>query len=183
MASEKNTTENEKTNKFANDGSFMEMFRKKMEEEQRRKRGEKSTEPQKTSTDTTRGCIDTRVSQSAVRKPELSNQQPQGIHSTSKCSSSVSEDRVQTDNGGGGLHSSAFSSTLVGKKPGTMSFVGKRRGNIKALKTGAVVKKSKTDDNETGESSKDGWSQYLAEVNRYKSQLCNDDDKTRPLVK
>jgi len=123
MASEKNTTENEKTNKFANDGSFMEMFRKKMEEEQRRKRGEKSTEPQKTSTDTTRGCIDTRVSQSAVRKPELSNQQPQGIHSTSKCSSSVSEDRVQTDNGGGGLHSSAFSSTLVGKKPGTMSFV------------------------------------------------------------
>ncbi|KAG0432566.1 hypothetical protein HPB47_020724 [Ixodes persulcatus] len=65
--------------------------------------------------------------------------------------------------------------------------VGKRRGG-KVLKTG-VVHKPKVDDEEAShfgfqeELPKDAWSRYLAEVRKYRERSCDDEEKTRPLVK
>ncbi|CAN8010869.1 unnamed protein product, partial [Ixodes pacificus] len=53
-----------------------------------------------------------------------------------------------------------------------------RRGG-KVLKTG-VVHKPKVDDEELP---KDAWSRYLAEVRKYRERSCDDEEKTRPLVK
>lgn len=58
---------------------------------------------------------------------------------------------------------------------------GKRRGG-RVLKTGVVVKSKVGDDSEGGEP-QDPWSIYLKEVKRYKEACCDDDSKTRPLVK
>uniref|UniRef100_A0A224YQG2 Telomerase RNA component interacting RNase n=1 Tax=Rhipicephalus zambeziensis TaxID=60191 RepID=A0A224YQG2_9ACAR len=68
--------------------------------------------------------------------------------------------------------------TAAAKKR-TLPFVGKRRGG-KVLKTG-VVHKPKVEDEE--ELPKDAWSRYLAEVRKYRERSCDDEEKTRPLVK
>ncbi|KAK8758334.1 uncharacterized protein LOC144111435 [Amblyomma americanum] len=60
-----------------------------------------------------------------------------------------------------------------------LPFVGKRRGG-KVLKTG-IVHKPKVEDEE--ELPKDAWSRYLAEVRKYRERSCDDEEKTRPLVK
>lgn len=65
------------------------------------------------------------------------------------------------------------------KKP-TVSIFGKRRGG-KVLKTGLVEKLKNP--NEIEEEPKDAWSVYMKEVKRYKEACCDDDSKTRPLVK
>lgn len=57
---------------------------------------------------------------------------------------------------------------------------GKRRGG-KILKTG-VVQKMKNP-NELEDEPKDAWSVYMKEVRKYKEACCDDDSKTRPLVK
>lgn len=57
---------------------------------------------------------------------------------------------------------------------------GKRKGG-KVLKTG-LVEKSKPTDAEI-EAANDAWSVYMKEVKRYKEACCDDDSKTRPLVK
>lgn len=64
------------------------------------------------------------------------------------------------------------------KKPILPTF-GKRRGG-KVLKTGLVQKIRQPRDEESGT---DAWSVYLKEVRRYKEACCDDDSKTRPLVK
>uniref|UniRef100_A0A6M2CTB7 Uncharacterized protein n=1 Tax=Rhipicephalus microplus TaxID=6941 RepID=A0A6M2CTB7_RHIMP len=64
-------------------------------------------------------------------------------------------------------------------KKRALPFVGKRRGG-KVLKTG-VVHKPKVEDEE--ELPKDAWSRYLAEVRKYRERSCDDEEKTRPLVK
>lgn len=65
------------------------------------------------------------------------------------------------------------------KKPVAPIF-GKRRGG-KVLKTGLVEKLKNP--NEIEEEPKDAWSVYMKEVKRYKEACCDDDSKTRPLVK
>nr|CAI5830868.1 unnamed protein product [Callosobruchus analis] len=57
---------------------------------------------------------------------------------------------------------------------------GKRRGG-KVLKTGMVQKKRTVTEEETN--AQDAWSIYMKEVRRYKEACCDDDSKTRPLVK
>lgn len=64
------------------------------------------------------------------------------------------------------------------KKPPLFS---KRRGG-RVLKTGVVAKKRVEDEMEES-NSQDPWSIYLKEVKRYKEACCDDDSKTRPLVK
>ena len=59
-------------------------------------------------------------------------------------------------------------------------FVGKRRGG-KILPTGKVKKAKQDEDEDTGK--KDAWSQYMSEVKKYKDQSCQEEGKTRPLVK
>lgn len=65
------------------------------------------------------------------------------------------------------------------KKP--LPAFGKRRGG-RVLKTGLVQKTKTTDQDDSGEV-QDPWSIYLKEVKRYKEACCDDDSKTRPLVK
>ncbi|RZC39246.1 hypothetical protein BDFB_014626, partial [Asbolus verrucosus] len=57
---------------------------------------------------------------------------------------------------------------------------GKRRGG-KVLKTG-MVQKNKTLSQEESDA-QDAWTLYMKEVKRYKEACCDDDSKTRLLVK
>lgn len=68
--------------------------------------------------------------------------------------------------------------TLTNKFP----IVGKRRGG-KVLPTGQVKKLKVEPKVEQVEEPKDAWSQYLAEVKKYKETTCEEEGKTRPLVK
>ncbi|CAG9821827.1 unnamed protein product [Phaedon cochleariae] len=65
------------------------------------------------------------------------------------------------------------------KKPILPAF-GKRRGG-KVLKTGMVQKIRQPSEEENN--AQDAWSIYMKEVRRYKEAHCDDDSKTRPLVK
>lgn len=65
------------------------------------------------------------------------------------------------------------------KKP--LPAFGKRRGG-RVLKTG-LVEKTKVVQNADTNDPQDAWSIYLKEVKRYKEACCDDDSKTRPLVK
>lgn len=59
--------------------------------------------------------------------------------------------------------------------------IGKRRGG-RVLKTG-IVAKAKVEEDDANDEVQDAWSIYLKEVKRYKEACCDDDSKTRPLVK
>ncbi|KAL1517336.1 hypothetical protein ABEB36_001111 [Hypothenemus hampei] len=65
------------------------------------------------------------------------------------------------------------------KKPMLPAF-GKRRGG-KVLKTGMVAKVRNIE--EDSNNAQDPWSVYMKEVRKYKEVHCDDDSKTRPLVK
>nr|XP_023019359.1 arginine/serine-rich coiled-coil protein 2 [Leptinotarsa decemlineata] len=65
------------------------------------------------------------------------------------------------------------------KKPVLPTF-GKRRGG-KVLKTGMVQKVRQINEDENN--AQDAWSVYMKEVRKYKEACCDDDSKTRPLVK
>lgn len=65
-------------------------------------------------------------------------------------------------------------------KPSLPTF-GKRRGG-RVLKTG-LVQKPKAATHVEEDEPKDAWSIYMKEVKRYKEACCDDDSKTRPLVK
>ncbi|XP_077982045.1 telomerase RNA component interacting RNase-like [Glandiceps talaboti] len=134
-------------NSFANDGSFMEMFKRKMEEESRRKEGVHPTDKEK--------LENTAVADAA--KPS------QGAPESSNSSAQSESGEPQNTK----------------KRTGLSFFVGKRKG-LK-LKTGQVKKPKQTEEVDT--SKKDPWSQYMAEVKKYKAHDCGDEDKTRPLVK
>uniref|UniRef100_A0A146L0Z6 Uncharacterized protein C19orf43 n=2 Tax=Lygus hesperus TaxID=30085 RepID=A0A146L0Z6_LYGHE len=67
------------------------------------------------------------------------------------------------------------------RPPPKAPFVGKRRGG-RVLPTGKV-KRLKPESDSPAEIPKDAWSAYLAEVKRYKETTCEEDGKTRPLVK
>ncbi|KAK7870395.1 hypothetical protein R5R35_000557 [Gryllus longicercus] len=71
------------------------------------------------------------------------------------------------------------STASVPKRP-PLSIVGKRRGG-RVLPTG-MVKKQKREE-EVEETPKDAWSLYIAEVRKYKEASCEEEGKTRPLVK
>ncbi|XP_076340888.1 telomerase RNA component interacting RNase-like isoform X2 [Tachypleus tridentatus] len=118
-------------NMFANDGSFLEMF-KKMQEESQNQKLEKGAE-------------------------DL------GLTGSEGESSQDGEKKKTKE-----------------KKAGP-TFVSKRRGG-KVLKTG-MVKKLKVEPEKEEEKPTDAWSRYLAEVKKYKQHACEDDSKTRPLVK
>jgi hypothetical protein len=73
------------------------------------------------------------------------------------------------------------------EEPKVLPMVGKRRGG-RALPTGLVKKPKKgaaavPGATEEVERPKDAWSQYMAEVKRYKETSCEEEGKTRPLVK
>lgn len=67
------------------------------------------------------------------------------------------------------------------KKP-TLPFIGKRRGG-RVLKTGMVKKAKAIDDQTVDSAPKDAWSLYMQEVKKYRETSCEEERKTRPLVK
>ncbi|XP_002739363.1 telomerase RNA component interacting RNase-like [Saccoglossus kowalevskii] len=136
--------EDEKVNKnaFTNDGSFMELFKKKIEQEQRRKATNKS---EATSSSSTTTPADTVVFTANQTSEETSN-----------------------------------AASTTAKKSRLNFFVGKRKGLT--LKTGQV-KKQKPDDKLDTKGKTSAWTEYMAEVQKYKATSCADEDKTRPLVK
>ncbi|GFY79219.1 hypothetical protein TNIN_422091 [Trichonephila inaurata madagascariensis] len=113
------TSKKQGINTFANDGSFLELFKKKMEEE---------------------------------AKGETSG-------------TSDGEGNKNDDDKSKKLESSV-----------------KRRGN-KILKTGMVKKQKTEDPDEEPPPQSDAWTRYMAEVKKYRQQACDEDGKTRPLVK
>ncbi|XP_041091774.1 telomerase RNA component interacting RNase isoform X1 [Polyodon spathula] len=149
-------------NAFANDGSFMDLFKKKMEAEKRkRERGE-------------------------GEEKEEEEAGAGGEGATGKEPPAKSGGRVTSIvRGFAGVVLSSASArlriTVAVFCPLTQ--VGKRRGGAKlALKTGMVAKKKKLE-SEVDADKGDAWHMYMAEVQKYKAHQCGDDDKTRPLVK
>lgn len=67
------------------------------------------------------------------------------------------------------------------KKP-TLPFIGKRRGG-RVLKTGLVKKAKAIDEQCVDNTPKDAWSLYMQEVKKYRETSCEEERKTRPLVK
>lgn len=131
-------------NTFANDGSFLEMFKKMQEQGS----GETSTVKQD------------------------GNKSSEDLHLESKESAATSQQAVVPP------------ADVISSKPGVSNkpgFVGKRRGG-RFLATGKV-KKLKLEQEEEEEPPKDAWSLYLAEVKKYKQTTCEEEGKTRPLVK
>ncbi|XP_032597298.1 zinc finger CCCH domain-containing protein 13 [Drosophila grimshawi] len=141
---------------FANDGSFMELFKKMQEEQQR---------PQYQSPQMQQLQLD------AATQQQLDN------------SASVNVFGALPAIAAGAASSPAapyIAAAAAGKSAPPPPMVGRRRGG-KILKTG-VVAKLKTP-NERDVDPKDFWSLYLAEVNKYKSNACDTDNGKRPLVK
>lgn len=66
------------------------------------------------------------------------------------------------------------------KKP--LPFIGKRRGG-RVLKTGLVKKAKAIDEQTVDNTPKDAWSLYMQEVKKYRETSCEEERKTRPLVK
>lgn len=67
------------------------------------------------------------------------------------------------------------------KKP-ILPFIGKRRGG-RVLKTGLVKKAKAIDEQTIDNTPKDAWSLYMQEVKKYRETSCEEERKTRPLVK
>uniref|UniRef100_S4PY83 Uncharacterized protein n=2 Tax=Pararge aegeria TaxID=116150 RepID=S4PY83_9NEOP len=67
------------------------------------------------------------------------------------------------------------------KKP-VLPFIGKRRGG-RVLKTGMVKKAKAIDEQTVDNTPKDAWSLYMQEVKKYRETSCEEERKTRPLVK
>ncbi|KAF7248984.1 Telomerase RNA component interacting RNase, partial [Varanus komodoensis] len=138
-------------NVFANDGSFLELFKRRMEEAAAA--GGKSGPG-------TGGAGAEKQKETEPRPEPPGEHEPPG---KKRSGSALSFARI----------------TVAVFYPFTQ--VGKRRGGSKlALKTGVVAKKQKTED-EVLTSKGDAWAKYMAEVKKYKAHQCSDDDKTRPL--
>ncbi|KAI8774053.1 arginine/serine-rich coiled-coil protein 2 [Biomphalaria glabrata] len=144
-------------NQFKNDGSFMEMFKKKMAEQ---------------ATSVTPNSL-VLASSSIQFSPDLSlpplTTTP--LEETVLAHSSHAEQDLD------GVPMPAHKSIPVPVS------VGKRR-LAKPLKTGIVLKKpQEPTEDEASQEKLDAWARYLQEVQKYKSANCMDDDNSRPLVK
>jgi len=141
---------------FANDGSFMELF-KKMQEEQKQQVGSQPMQQP--------AAMEELLQQQQLASPEASSVPALPAIAVGAASSAAAP---------------YIAAAAAGKSAPPPPLVGRRRGG-KVLKTG-VVAKLKTP-NESDVDPKDFWSLYLAEVNKYKSNACDTDNGKRPLVK
>lgn len=141
-------------NAFRNDGSFLEMF----------KRMQEASGSGTPSTSSSSKSIESSAPLSSVKTESAQPASPEIHPSTSGQSGNISS-------------GDESSKEAVKRAP----MVGKRRGG-RVLPTG-VVKKKRAGEEEPEEKPKDAWSLYMAEVKRYKETSCEEDGKTRPLVK
>lgn len=160
---------------FANDGSFMELF-KKMQGQQ---------EKQQPKADVAAAATPAAAAPSAVAAANATaaaalRDQPQSLLEPNPV---LSPFGVLPAIAAGAASTPAapyIAAAATGKSAPPPPMVGRRRGG-KILKTG-VVAKLKTP-SERDVDPKDFWSLYLAEVNKYKSNACDTDNGKRPLVK
>ncbi|NXX23494.1 TRIR RNase, partial [Podargus strigoides] len=142
-------------NVFANDGSFLELFKRKMEAEQQRER------------------------EAAAAAAAEAGPGPHRPSDGSKRSGGALS-FVGRRRGGNKL---ALKTGVVAKKqktdeevgvprpPGGPGCCGGSRAHCPRLPSQVLTSKG------------DAWAKYMAEVKKYKAHQCSDDDKTRPLVK
>lgn len=153
---------------FANDGSFMELFKKMQQEQQ-----------QHQVVDQHMAAASTALAVAAGREQILQQHHQPHFNPTEAAAAMAPLPAIAA----GAASSSAapyIAAAAAGKLAPPPPLVGRRRGG-KILKTG-VVAKVKTP-NESDVDPKDFWSLYLAEVNKYKSNACDTDNGKRPLVK
>lgn len=143
-------------NAFRNDGSFLEMFKRMQEANASGASGASS--PIKTAPP---------APAPVPSRPETSQ-------------SMLSEELNPGPSTSSGNASSGDESSKDALKRAPL--VGKRRGG-RVLPTGVVKKKRADGEEGSEEKPKDAWSLYMAEVKRYKETSCEEDGKTRPLVK
>ncbi|XP_005107057.1 pre-mRNA-splicing factor CWC25 [Aplysia californica] len=148
-------------NQFRNDGSFMEMFKLKMQQ---------SSQGEDQSNVTPNSLV--LASKSIPFSPELSLP-PLTTTPTEEVTASSSTATESEDVDG----------TPIQKPIRMPVSMGKRR-LAKPLKTGIVLKKpQKSEEAEGSQEKLDAWARYLQEVQKYKSAKCLDEDASRPLVK
>ncbi|XP_078471202.1 telomerase RNA component interacting RNase isoform X1 [Lampetra fluviatilis] len=151
-------------NAFANDGSFLEMFKKKMEEQEaRRLAGDAAVQR-----DDCVGGDDDDDAASSTRPPPPA---PAPCLAPAPAEGEGVPVKLNSEPG-----------PAEEKKRQMFGLIGRRRGG-KVLKTGMVAKKHKIDEEEEAAQKGDTWAKYMAEVKKYKAHQCGDDDKNRPLVK
>ncbi|XP_059588282.1 telomerase RNA component interacting RNase isoform X1 [Alligator mississippiensis] len=159
-------------NVFANDGSFLELFKRRMEAEQRGR----------AAPDTAGPGAEAGAGSGAEQPPQQQQQHQQ------QQPPAAADGRKKSGGALGFLSTEQVPSSchhfVVVKPSSCLTLgVGRRRGGNKlALKTGVVAKKQKMEE-EVLTSKGDAWAKYMAEVKKYKAHQCSDDDKTRPLVK
>ncbi|XP_071442555.1 telomerase RNA component interacting RNase-like [Hetaerina americana] len=148
-------SENEPKNIFKNDGSFLKMFQLLQRE------GKPSSEQASGDQTPPPPPAEDSPPNSSTSPPSSPTPSPNSKFSSPPSSSSEKEST---------------------RKKSLMSFVGKRRGG-KVLPTGVVKKQRKDDPVKESGCPKDAWSQYMEEVRKYKELSCEEEGKTRPLVK
>ncbi|XP_072033425.1 uncharacterized protein [Amphiura filiformis] len=164
-------TSTSNANTFKNDGSFLEMFKKKLEEENRRKQSESS-------------CSSS--SQSHEVKVPVSVEKNSATNDDTTKLNRLKDESGETETSTNSDKSEETKpvkpqETAAKKKYSLLSHVGKRPGGKLTLKTGQVKKPKQ---NDQASAPKDAWSKYMSEVEKYKAHVCSDDDaKVRPLVK
>ncbi|CAL1543842.1 unnamed protein product [Lymnaea stagnalis] len=145
-------------NQFKNDGSFLEMFKKKMAE-------------QTTSSVTPNSLVLASSSipfSAELSLPPLTTMPLDEPHTSSTANADQDLDGVPMP-----THKSLPVPVSVGK-----------RRLAKPLKTGIVLKKPQEPvEDEVSQEKLDAWARYLQEVQKYKSSNCMDEDNSRPLVK
>ncbi|ETN62336.1 hypothetical protein AND_005976 [Anopheles darlingi] len=160
---------------FANDGSFLEMFKKL--QEQPLLAAAAGTFPVGASTVTS--LTDTQTLPMMV---------PPGVPHVVPSPSSVAVSTAAAYKMVPGVVAPVVATAVPVTKPiakepppPPLPVFGRRRGG-KILKTG-LVKKVRPVEEVSADAPNDAWSLYLQEVKKYKSASCDADSKTRPLVK
>lgn len=175
---------------FANDGSFMELFKKMQQEQQQpahilQQQQQLLPQPQMEHAMAAASAAAAAAAAATLREQQQHQVQQQKQQQLLQLESlpSVGAFGTLPAIAAGAASSAAapyIAAAAAGKSAPPPPMVGRRRGG-KILKTG-VVAKLKTP-NERDVDPKDFWSLYLAEVNKYKSNACDTDNGKRPLVK
>lgn len=161
---------------FANDGSFMELF-KKMQGQQEQQQQQQQTMADVAAAATAAANASAAVAAAAAirdQQQQLLLLEPNPVLSPFGALPAIAAGAASTP------AAPYIAAAAAGKSAPPPPMVGRRRGG-KILKTG-VVAKLKTP-SERDVDPKDFWSLYLAEVNKYKSNACDTDNGKRPLVK
>lgn len=163
---------------FANDGSFMELFKKMQGQQEKQQQQQPTADVAASASPAITAPLAVAAANAkagvALRDQPQSLLEPNPVISPFGALPAIAAGAASTP------AAPYIAAAATGKSAPPPPMVGRRRGG-KILKTG-VVAKLKTP-SERDVDPKDFWSLYLAEVNKYKSNACDTDNGKRPLVK